>query len=87
MARPQVIVNPLSLITPGIFREVFQMTPEDLRIIPRERPAPPRKDGSRASSAPAAIPPGGASAAPVVTPEVGGSWSAEAGQPPQPKRR
>ena len=82
MARPQVIVNPLSLITPGIFREVFQMTPEDLRIIPRERPAPPRKDGSRASSAPAAIPPGGASAAPAVTPEVGGSWSAEAGQPP-----
>ncbi len=87
MARPQVIVNPLSLITPGIFREIFQMTPEDLRIIPRERPAPPRKDGSRASSAPAAIPPGGASAAPAVTPEVGGSWSAEAGQPPQPKRR
>ena len=40
MARPQVIVNPLSLITPGIFREIFQMTPEDLRIVPRERPAP-----------------------------------------------
>jgi hypothetical protein len=42
MARPQVIVNPLSLITPGIFREVFQMTPEDLRIIrasDRHRPA------------------------------------------------
>jgi hypothetical protein len=87
MARPQVIVNPLSLITPGIFREVFQMTPEDLRIIPRERPAPPRKDGSRASSAPAAIPPGGASAAPAMTPEVGGGWSAEASQPAQPKRR
>ena len=59
MERPQVIVNPLSLITPGIFREVFQMAPEDLRIIPRERPAAPRKDGSRASSAPAATPPGG----------------------------
>jgi hypothetical protein len=87
MARPQVIVNPLSLITPGIFREVFQMVPEDLRIIPRGRPAPPRTDGSRASSAPAATPPGGASAAPGVTPEVGGSWSAEASQPPQPKRR
>ena len=64
MARPQVIVNPLSLITPGIFREIFQMTPEDLRVIPRERPAPPARDGSRASSAPATIPPGGASAAP-----------------------
>ena len=87
MERPQVIVNPLSLITPGIFREVFQMTPEDLRVIPRSRPAQPRADGSRASSAPAATPPGAATIAPAVTPEVGGSWSAEAGQPPQPKRR
>ena len=89
MARPQVIVNPLSLITPGIFREIFQMVPEDMRIIPRGRPAQPRTDGSRASSAPAATPPGGAaSIAPGVTPEVGGSWSAEAGQPiQQPKRR
>mgnify|MGYP006319584863 CR=1 FL=1 len=87
MERPQVIVNPLSLITPGIFREVFQMAPEDLRIIPRERPAAPRKDGSRASSAPAATPPGAGAIVPGVTPEVGGGWSAEAGQPPQPKRR
>ena len=27
MANPQVMVNPLSIITPGIFREIFQMTP------------------------------------------------------------
>ena len=89
MARPQVIVNPLSLITPGIFREIFQMMPEDMRIIPRARPSQSRTDGSRASSAPAATPPGGAATiAPAVTPEVGGSWSAEAGQPiQQPKRR
>ncbi len=32
MAKPQVMVNPLSIITPGIFREIFQMTPEDPRV-------------------------------------------------------
>jgi hypothetical protein len=87
MARPDVIVNPLSLITPGIFREIFQMGPEDPRVIARERPAAPRKDGSRASSARAASPQGGAVAAPGVEPEVGGSWPAEPGQPPAPKKR
>lgn len=86
MARPQVIVNPLSLITPGIFREIFQMVPEDPRVIARERPSP-RKDGARASSAPAASPPGGALPAPEVTPEVGGSWSADTSQPPATRKR
>ena len=76
MARPQVIVNPLSLLTPGIFREIFQMTPEDPRVLPRDRPSP-KGDGARASSAPAAGVSGDALAAPGVAPEVGGSWSAE----------
>ena len=57
MAKPQVIVNPLSLITPGIFREIFQMTPEDPRVHPARATGRPARDGSRASSAPAAIPP------------------------------
>ena len=76
MARPQVMVNPLSIITPGIFREIFQMTPDDPRVQPRDRPGP-RGEGARASSAPAASVPGDALAAPGVAPEVGGSWSAE----------
>jgi hypothetical protein len=75
MARPEVIANPLSLMTPGIMREIFQMTPEDPRVVPRDRPGP-RSDASRASSAPAASIPGTA-AAPGTAPEVGGSWSAE----------
>ena len=87
MAEPQVIVNPLRSITPGIFREIFQITPEDPRVMPRDQP-PARNDGARASSSPGASPPGGGSTAPGVAPEVGGSWSAEAGQPiQQPKRR
>lgn len=78
--RPQILVNPLSALTPGIFREVWQMTPDNPRIIPRERPTP-RGDGTRASSAPAASPSGGAMAAPGLAPEVGGSWAAEQGAP------
>jgi hypothetical protein len=75
MARPQVIVNPLALLTPGIFREIFQMTPDDPRVVPRDKPAP-RGEGSRSSSAPASVA-GDASTAPGIAPEVGGSWSAE----------
>jgi hypothetical protein len=52
MAKPEVIVNPLSLITPGIFREIFQMTPEDPAVLPRKAPRP-KAHGPRASSAPA----------------------------------
>ncbi|HEY8129992.1 MAG TPA: DUF3971 domain-containing protein, partial [Hyphomicrobium sp.] len=29
---PQVIVNPLSLVAPGIFREMFQMTASDPKV-------------------------------------------------------
>ncbi|MCB1507025.1 MAG: DUF3971 domain-containing protein [Hyphomicrobiaceae bacterium] len=36
MANPQVIVNPLSLVAPGIFREVFQMTNPSPKVQPRK---------------------------------------------------
>jgi hypothetical protein len=53
MSDPQVIVNPLSLVTPGIFREIFQMTSSDPRVQPREekRPAAPA-ERRRSSSSP-----------------------------------
>jgi hypothetical protein len=35
MAQPQVIVNPLSLVAPGIFREMFQMTTPTPTVTPR----------------------------------------------------
>ncbi len=50
MAQPQVIVNPLSLVMPGILREIFQMTPENPRITPREDRAPAK--GSKSGSGP-----------------------------------
>jgi hypothetical protein len=60
LANPQVIVNPLSLVVPGILREVFQMTPENPRITPRE-PVPSK---------------GGKGAGPQVRSSrtMGGSW-------------
>jgi hypothetical protein len=32
MDRPEVIVNPLSMLAPGIFRDIFQMTPFDPKV-------------------------------------------------------
>lgn len=47
MDRPQVLVNPLSLVAPGIFREMFQLTPG-------QSVTPPRGEAPRSrSSAPA----------------------------------
>jgi len=42
MAQPQVLVNPLSLVAPGFFRELFQMTNPNPQVIPREDKAPSR---------------------------------------------
>lgn len=48
---PQVIVNPFSLVAPGIFRDIFQMTSMDPHIQVREDRAPqkPVQDRVRAS--------------------------------------
>ena len=43
MERPQVIVNPLSLITPGIFRRSLPDGARGPPHHPRERPAAPRR--------------------------------------------
>lgn len=75
MADPQVIVNPISIIAPGILREIFQMTPEDPRVVPRDN-TPARQNGSRASSVP-----------PAATPGVGDSWSANASEAPPPRKK
>jgi hypothetical protein len=59
MSEPQVLVNPLSLVAPGIFREMFQMTGQDPKVQVREdkAPAKPVQERVRASSAPAASEP------------------------------
>jgi AsmA-like C-terminal region len=81
MSAPQVLVNPLSMLAPGPFRDLFQMSPQNTTITPRDdKPAAvpiPRKS----SVGPAANEPVRAPTAPtapkkpIVKPEVGGSWS------------
>ncbi len=53
MANPEVLINPLSGIMPGILRETQQLTPNSYRITPCSVAAAPvqRLDASRASSA------------------------------------
>jgi hypothetical protein len=51
MSRPQVIVNPLSMLTPGIFRGIMEMTNPNPEVLPRaERPKAPAEQRVRASS-------------------------------------
>lgn len=47
MANPQVIVNPLSLVAPGIFREVFQMTNPSTKVQPRKPEAASKRTKGR----------------------------------------
>lgn len=57
MARPQVIVNPLSAVAPGIFREIFQMTNPTPTVTPRApepTPQPPAQRQVPKASAPRA---------------------------------
>ena len=52
MDNPQVIVNPLSMLAPGIFREIFQMTTPDPKVLRRELADPRGEENVRASSTP-----------------------------------
>ncbi len=56
MSQPQVIVNPLSLVAPGIFREIFQVTNPNTAVLPRgpTTPSMPPDQRVRASSSSAA---------------------------------
>jgi hypothetical protein len=88
---PEVVVNPLSLVTPGIFRDIFQMTSPNPKVQARdeEKPAQPAGERTRASSTG-----GGASsgskkdrARPAGAPAIDGwSQSSETVEPNKKKR-
>ena len=84
MSAPQIIVNPFSVITPGVTREIMQMAPDTQRIVPRDRPQGRSESAPRASTAPAASSNSGFEAR--VQPEIGGGWSAE-GEPSAPAKK
>jgi AsmA-like C-terminal region/Protein of unknown function len=91
-AAPSVIVNPLSLIGFGPFRELFQMGGQNRSITPRDdkpaaRPAPTRQSVGPTVNEPVRAP---APATPpkrpaAVKPEVSGGWTSEATQAAAPK--
>ncbi len=56
LENPQLVVNPLSVVTPGITRELMQIAPQDPRIVPprKQQPTGKTEGGVRASSSPTA---------------------------------
>ncbi|MGD9802130.1 MAG: AsmA-like C-terminal region-containing protein [Hyphomicrobiaceae bacterium] len=52
MGKPNVIINPLSMVAPGVLREIFQMVPENPRVTPADGAAPFSGGGPRARSSP-----------------------------------
>jgi hypothetical protein len=86
LEQPQVLVNPLSLVAPGIFREVFQMTTPNPKVQAREDKAPSRpvEDRVRASAPPVDVTPQAAKQrAPKATgtvPDVVDGWSSQTQQ-------
>ncbi|MDX2155474.1 MAG: AsmA-like C-terminal region-containing protein [Hyphomicrobiaceae bacterium] len=80
MSEPQVVVNPFSIVAPGVLREIFQMAPDN----PRVTPEPPRAtQANPAGTRTRASPPLAPNAAPGVAgePRVLDGWSAKATRP------
>lgn len=73
MADPQVLVNPLSMLAPGIIREIFQMAPENSKVTPKSEPA--RRGQPQIRSSPPTEKGGSRGAARSAEPEVGDGWS------------
>ncbi|MDZ4843321.1 MAG: DUF3971 domain-containing protein [Hyphomicrobium aestuarii] len=97
LGQPQVLVNPLSIVAPGILRELTQMTNPNPQVVPRDNrpPAAPIEKRVRATP-PAVVEPGRSKEAPRsdARPPTGGGWSSEVGPTvpsvpptPQPAKR
>jgi hypothetical protein len=67
-ANPQVVLNPFSFVAPGIFREIFQMTPEQFRVDPRRDAEPPPAARRPERAVRSSSTPPGAPAAPPAFP-------------------
>lgn len=67
---PEVIVNPLSLVAPGIFRDIFQMTSPNPKVQERPDDKPQAPDAKRTrSSSSGSVKKQGEQAAPFVSPD------------------
>lgn len=82
MARPTVLVNPLSMLTPGILREIMQMTNPSQKVQPRDAAKNPTPADQRTGSSSASpvrssgsAPSGGAAAQTID------GWTSETREP------
>jgi hypothetical protein len=84
MDRPEVIVNPLSMLAPGIFRDIFQMTPFDPKVQRRDEGVVPDADDRVRASSTAAEP----TAAPgtIIGSDTVDGWSSETNAPKRSKQ-
>ena len=89
MDRPQVIVNPLSMLAPGIFRDIFQMTPFDPKVQRRDDASTGGSDESVRASSTSAVDPGEPTDAPgtVVGSDTIDGWSSETSSPKRKKQQ
>lgn len=89
LSRPEILVNPLSVAVPGIFRELMQMTNPNPRVVPREEKAPPAPVEKRTrATTPEAVAPQRATepARGAPGPQTGGGWTSQVQPvPPAPK--
>lgn len=85
MSQPNVIVNPLSIVAPGVLREIFQMAPDNLRVTPTlERAKSPPAAGARVKASEPATSSGVQAGTHGGAPRIIEGWSSETTQP---KRR
>jgi hypothetical protein len=83
MDRPQVLVNPLAMLTPGIFREIFQMAPYDPKVQRRDDdPVPtPASSTLKPGDVRETVAPGT-----VIGNETIDGWNSQTTSPPTRKR-
>ena len=91
MDHPEVVVNPLAMLAPGIFREIFQMTNPNPKVQRRdETPNPASEENTRASSTTLATPQAptgeGDEAQQADSDNVDG-WSSQTTQAPPKKKK
>jgi hypothetical protein len=87
MDRPEVLVNPLAMLAPGIFRDIFQMTPFDPKVLKRGDGMPEGSEESARASSTTVIDAGEPTDAPgTVVGETIDGWSSQTTSPPTRKR-
>lgn len=83
MAKPNVIINPLSMVAPGVLREIFQMAPENPRVTPAET-GRASSGGPRVRSSEPETYRGPAASQPAAGARVLDGWTSERTQPSRP---